>query len=424
MMGLLDEFTANFTDPERGRELQANPWFQMGLGLLQSRYNKNVNPFQAAQRGLAQAQQSQIAAKRLAHEESLRELAEKDRERKEELGRKVQGLIAPAAFAGHPGMQDMPGAELDPQQRQAAQLYSEMAAVDPEKALTGYLNFQQRDKQLQQTRNRSRGHITDAQGRMWIQDATAKGGVIPMTDPEGNQLMAQVGVSYEHVPGVGWVAVRDKLPADATAADAVQVVKTAEELQQAQGTIEDMKKQQGALRGLASLEAEFSKPGSSYNLVNQILSPEYADVRDLITGWSGMLGGGAAARFYPKGRDYLALQERMQSQAFVSSIQSLRATGATVGQITEKEGDKLQNAFLKITEAGTEEEFIARYEEFRGALASFIRTARREAGQDELMPYIEGGIDLRTDESKLEALEKVQEQRDTLDEKYRKKYGG
>lgn len=52
MAGLLDD---DLNDQMRA--LGANPFFNMGMGLMQSRYDPNVNPYAAAMQGLVSARQ-------------------------------------------------------------------------------------------------------------------------------------------------------------------------------------------------------------------------------------------------------------------------------------------------------------------------------------------------------------------------------
>lgn len=52
-MGNLKDTFGNFTS--NPNQALSNPWFGMGMGLLQSSYDGNVNPYAAAMGGLAQA---------------------------------------------------------------------------------------------------------------------------------------------------------------------------------------------------------------------------------------------------------------------------------------------------------------------------------------------------------------------------------
>ncbi len=58
MAGILDD-KPNLNEQMLG--LGANPFFNMGMGLMQSRYDPNVNPFTAAMQGLAGARQASAA---------------------------------------------------------------------------------------------------------------------------------------------------------------------------------------------------------------------------------------------------------------------------------------------------------------------------------------------------------------------------
>jgi len=75
-------------DPAQMQALQANPMFNIGMGLLSSRYNKDINPFGAAMGGLAQSgKQSNLMA---------------DRKRIEELRKQLAALIAQQQGGGQP----------------------------------------------------------------------------------------------------------------------------------------------------------------------------------------------------------------------------------------------------------------------------------------------------------------------------------
>lgn len=87
LKGLLD-------DPEKMQALQANPMFNIGMGLLSSRYDKGINPFGAAMGGLSSAgKQSNLMA---------------DRKRIEELRKQLAALIAAQQGGGQPPPQGPP----------------------------------------------------------------------------------------------------------------------------------------------------------------------------------------------------------------------------------------------------------------------------------------------------------------------------
>lgn len=66
-----------FTDPAQANSLAANPMFNMGMSVLQSAYNPNVNPFAAAMGGLQDAgQQGRIQAEESRDDQLRKALAD------------------------------------------------------------------------------------------------------------------------------------------------------------------------------------------------------------------------------------------------------------------------------------------------------------------------------------------------------------
>ena len=115
--------------------LNANPLFNVGMGLLSSRYDPRVNPFGAVMSGL---NTSQLAAQR----QKQWEQEETERERLEKMRAMVGGIIGDTSAVGHPGMQDGPGAQFTPLQQDIARAYAAAAQYgNPMDALTGYTGF-------------------------------------------------------------------------------------------------------------------------------------------------------------------------------------------------------------------------------------------------------------------------------------------
>lgn len=66
-----------FTDPAQQNALAANPMFNMGMGVLSSAYDPNVNPFAAAMGGLGKAgEQGRIQAEESRDDQLRKALAE------------------------------------------------------------------------------------------------------------------------------------------------------------------------------------------------------------------------------------------------------------------------------------------------------------------------------------------------------------
>ncbi len=107
--GLSDRVGGLLTDPQQQMALIQNPMFNVGMGLLSSYYDPNVNPFQAAVKGIAGAQAT-------ADEQE-------DRARIEELRRELAALIA---------AQGIPGGQMPPPQASPTSQFQQPPNVVPQ----------------------------------------------------------------------------------------------------------------------------------------------------------------------------------------------------------------------------------------------------------------------------------------------------
>lgn len=115
--------------------LNANPLFNVGMGLLSSRYDPSINPFNAVMQGINTSNAA-------ADMQRKREQEEAERQRIENLRRTVSGFIGDSSAVGHPTLQDGPGAQFTPLQQELARAYGAAAQYgDPMQALTGYTGF-------------------------------------------------------------------------------------------------------------------------------------------------------------------------------------------------------------------------------------------------------------------------------------------
>ena len=96
-----EHFKGLLSDPEQMQALQSNPMFNVGMGLLSSRYNSNINPFQAALGGLSSAGKNKTAME--------------DRKRLEELRKQLAALIAAQQGGGQSRVPPMMSAQNPPQ---------------------------------------------------------------------------------------------------------------------------------------------------------------------------------------------------------------------------------------------------------------------------------------------------------------------
>jgi hypothetical protein len=144
-----------------------------------------------------------------------------------------------------------------------------------------------------------------------------------------------------------------------------------------------------------------SNPTGAWTTINSILSPELKDARELASGLSAPLGWVASQWPGSDSAQLATLRTKLTAQSFTQSIADLRARGATVGQVTEIEGEKLQNALLTLQATTSDEAFERELQNFRKSLIAFIRSAREVANPGQAqsvydIPTTASGIDLRT----------------------------
>lgn len=122
MWGKVGNWFNQFNQPGGGTDLLGNPMFRMGMGLLQSRYDRNINPYGAALEGFASAQQYKTQREEEEEQKRLREARKK-------AGEQIRDLLAPQQI---PGGQELEGPLLPgvqgPLQSQAFQQQSPMSA--------------------------------------------------------------------------------------------------------------------------------------------------------------------------------------------------------------------------------------------------------------------------------------------------------
>ena len=271
---------------------------------------------------------------------------------------------------------------------------------DPQQAAEGYMNYQLAQQRLSaqasQARTRGFSPIVDNDGKVWFPDANAPGGVVAAIDPNTNeQITAPAGVTYQTDQAGNIYSLPKTTPAGT--APTPRAIVSAEDVERDVQTRQDIERQATARRNLTGIEDMVSRPGGAWETINAMLAPEMEDAAAALSGgsalwavpWSKVAWGSDAASFN-------ALKEKLTSQEFLASVQELRATGATLGQLTEQEGFKLETARLALMNAQDDEQFYNEMLNVREALVRYIKTARREAGVDELTPFAPGGVDLRT----------------------------
>lgn len=272
---------------------------------------------------------------------------------------------------------------------------------DPQKAAESYLSYQvaqqriaaQQSAQAQASQAKTSGFnpVTDHNGRVWFPYRQADGttGLSPGRSSDGTQIRVDPrftpiqmgGGGIQMVPTSGGIGVGGRM------------VVSPQQAQQNEGVAADIEKQQGTRRGLHTIENAVAVEGGAWETVNALIN---SPARELMTGGSAPVGQVAAMIPGSEEKAFEVMRNKLGNQAFIDSITQLRQAGGTVGQITEREGMKLEQARLSLVNASSEEQFLEELQDFRASLIRFVQSARSEAGVDVNAPYVPGGIDLRS----------------------------
>jgi hypothetical protein len=100
-----------FNDPAQANSLAANPMFNMGMGVLSSAYDPNVNPFGAAMGGLNKATAEGRSQDEESRDEDLRKALAEFFARQGGGGGGMPGQDRAAQFGQIPGQNGPPGRE-------------------------------------------------------------------------------------------------------------------------------------------------------------------------------------------------------------------------------------------------------------------------------------------------------------------------
>ncbi len=302
-----------------------------------------------------------------------------------------QPVMQPSTFGQRPG-QSMTPAML-------GELYSAMAAGadDPSAIGMDYAKRMQTNASLQRAASQARtggfNPIVDDNGKVWFPSRQADGttGLTPALNTEGEQISTDPRFTTLQTGGGG--AMRIQTSGGAAGTGGEQIL-TPEQFQGGEGTAAQIARMQEARRNLPSLENAFAREGGAYDTVTRLIDHPS---RELMTGASTVFGTPWSLVPGTDAQEFRTLEAKLSSQAFINSIQELRSTGATVGQITEREGDKLQAAGLALNRAAQEGDYLQELQNFQYALARFMLLARQEAGQEDPFGSSigEAGIDLR-----------------------------
>ena len=423
-MGILDTFLQPNVQGEGIGTLPQNPLFNMGMNLLAANYDPNINPWLAAARGITSATDAQTAAKEQAFKETQRELEEKERQRRIALGQSVSGIISEQTAMGHPGMMDGPGAEMTPQTRALGNAYSEAAQLDPMGALRGWQSHQQSLQQgaASQAATASKTPWIDSDGKAWIIDSSAPNGRRPLLNDDGTQMMGPEKMTTLQLKNGAIIQV-----SKSKANEYMELI-GATEVETGLQDAKDVAMQRDALRILPGAELSFAAPNSAWALMEQAMGPEFEDMREDITGLSyaqfkikaGLLPGGKEAEFQ-------RLIDRIHAGAFLQAAKDLAGSGATLGQITEVEGLKMQIAAANLESARNPEELMERMQEYKDSVKQYMIKLRTAAGYegDRLMynPDVPGAIDFRSPEQVMSAQDRAKQELDAFEQQMLQMYG-
>lgn len=267
-------------------------------------------------------------------------------------------------------------------------------ADDPAAIGNQYVSAMQGNDQYLAAQSRRSGFnpIVDDDGNVWFPSAGLDGTtkLTRATDPDGKQIKIDPRYAITALGG----GQQSLIATSSGAQNRPQVeIISATEAQNLEETAADIEFTAGKKRGITSLESMIFQAGGPYETITSLI--EHPS-RALMTGKSTMIGTPASwvPGFGPA--EFRALRKKAASQAFIDSIAQLRERGGTVGQVTEMEGAKLENARLSLVAASTDEQFLAELNNFKIALQQFIMVAREEAGLDPYAPHSSMGMDFRT----------------------------
>ncbi len=243
-----------------------------------------------------------------------------------------------------------------------------------------------------QSRTSGFNPIVDEKGMVYFPRLMEDGstGLTPANGADGKQIKTDPRFSTIDLGGGAYGRAQVSGGAGGTG---VEALTTAQQAQHNEDIKQTLKRQQDARRQLPALENAFAREGGAFHTVSRLIEHP---ARELMTGKSAIAGVPWSYAPGTDAQEFRTLEGKLSSQAFINSIQELRSTGATVGQITEREGDKLQAAGLALNLAAKEGDYLEELTNFKYALARFMILAREEAGVEDPFGSTIGkaGVDL------------------------------
>lgn len=301
-----------------------------------------------------------------------------------------------------PSQQQMPGFQPTMTPQMMHELYGIMAAGadDPNQIGMNYVQRMQYNDMLKnqaltqasQARTSGFNPIVDDEGYVWFpkrqQDGTT--GLSPALDDKGEQIRTDPRFSTIDMGGGSTARIQTSGGARGTGPE---VLTTPGQVQANVGTAADIERRQKAKRALPGLENVFAREGGAYDTVSKLIDHP---AREWMTGGTAPLGFVTSYIPGADSQEFRTLEEKLGSQAFINAIMELRSAGGTVGQITEREGDKLQAAGIALNRAAQEGDYLQELQNFQMALARFMMAARVEAGEEDPFSSTigEAGVDL------------------------------
>jgi len=118
----------------------------------------------------------------------------------------------------------------------------------------------------------------------------------------------------------------------------------------------------------SALDAAKTKGQQTLETIDQLLAhPGLATA----TGTSGSLDPRSFMPFFAtEAKDAMAIRDVLQSKLFVEALQAMRATGATLGAVSNIEGDKLDQGIVSLRNSQTDAQFKSELEKLRGIVSN------------------------------------------------------
>lgn len=348
--------------------LLSDPMFQVGMGLLSHNADPSSTTMPGAiTQGLAAAQQQQQTMQ--------------DRQQRAQTIQQLQGLLGgtagpqdTAAIGGGLGVGGVttpPTSPADTPPQNAPQGFGDarevlglLAAINPEAAASQYIGMAKQQAELQARQG--------ALGRDDIVGSPVKLGSGNLGYLSRSQGVVDTGVSFAKSSrtftakdGSQWMV--NPLTGEPS------LLLSANQIESNLQDREDMVVQAGALRQYPRIEAGTR---SSIDLIDSMIShPARAELTGFSTLWN------TPQSFVPGSQeaDYVQLQKRLFGEGFLQELKQLKAEGASLGQVTEREADRVIAAYTSLSRVQSDTAYRRELERLKQALINYRKAAATAA---------------------------------------------